>query len=317
MIGLVTFFGISILLIISLIILIFLFGNKASKVIKELKILEEEKANISQELSVNKNSLINIKETIEEENQRLLRLKDGADNAYEEIKSLSQKAFNNYCEVLLNAYDEKDQEYKDLTENLQKSYQETQEEIMRQLDMERAELDKIRSTRAAAQQAQLKEKEIKEKLAFYCLPLSPSDKKDIDILEGIRSQLTKPRILSMLIWSTYFQKPMTTLCNNVLGTSQVTGIYKITNQKTGECYIGQAVNVSDRFKQHAKCGLGIDTPPGNKLYKAMLEYGIQNFSWELLEKCPQSQLNEKEFYYIQLYDSYNMGYNSNTGISKK
>ena len=45
----------------------------------------------------------------------------------------------------------------------------------------------------------------------------------------------------------------------------------------------------------------------------MLEYGLYNFSWELLEQCKPEELNEKEKFYISLYDSYNFGYNSNTG----
>ena len=49
-----------------------------------------------------------------------------------------------------------------------------------------------------------------------------------------------------------------------------------------------------RWKDHAKCGLGIDTPASNKLYKAMLEDGLYNFSFELLEKCSRDELNEKE-----------------------
>mgnify|MGYP003295236773 CR=1 FL=1 len=48
----------------------------------------------------------------------------------------------------------------------------------------------------------------------------------------------------------------------------------------------------------------------------MMESGIYNFSFELLEECPSAQLNEKERYYIDLYDSYNYGYNSNRGINK-
>ena len=109
---------------------------------------------------------------------------------------------------------------------------------------------------------------------------------------------------------------MTALCNNILGTAIVSGVYKITNQETGECYIGQAVDVAKRWKDHAKCGLGIDTPVNNKLYKAIQEYGIWNFSWELLEKCDKELLNEKEKYYIELYDSKNYGYNSSIGIKK-
>jgi hypothetical protein len=63
-----------------------------------------------------------------------------------------------------------------------------------------------------------------------------------------------------------------------------------------------------------KCGLGIDTPASNKLYQAMKKDGIENFTFELLEECELKNLNEKEAFYIKLYDSYNFGYNSNTGI---
>jgi hypothetical protein len=62
--------------------------------------------------------------------------------------------------------------------------------------------------------------------------------------------------------------------------------------------------------------LGIDTPAGNKLYKAMQEVGLENFSFELLEECSKDELNEKEKYYIELYQSYEFGYNSNAGIKK-
>ena len=179
------------------------------------------------------------------------------------------------------------------------------------------DLEQLKATRAAIIQANIKEKEIEENSTFYCLTISEIDKADIKMLENIKPQLNKPRVLSMLIWSTFFQKPMTTLCNNIIGTSTVTGIYKITNQVTKECYIGQSVDISKRWKDHAKCGLGIDTPAGNKLYKAMQTYGIWNFSWEVLEQCSKDLLDEKEKYYIELYDSYNFGYNSNTGIGRK
>jgi len=80
---------------------------------------------------------------------------------------------------------------------------------------------------------------------------------------------------------------MTTLCNNILGINKVSGIYKITNIKDNKCYIGQSVDIATRFKNHAKCGLGIDTPANNKLYQAMEKEGLENFTWELLEKCPK------------------------------
>ena len=184
---------------------------------------------------------------------------------------------------------------------------------MQESDAVKAELTKIKETRAAAIEALIREKEIEEKLSFYCLQTTDNNLRDIAVLESVKIKLTNPRILSMLIWQTYWRTPMTNLCNNVIGNTVKTGIYKITNQKTKECYIGQAVDLASRWKDHAKCGLGIDTPVGNKLYKAMQEFGIWNFSWEVLEFCPRDQLNEKEKYYIELYDSKNFGYNSTSG----
>lgn len=237
------------------------------------------------------------------------------DNSFESRKELSKKAFENYCNVLDNNYKEKEIEYNESISLLETSYENYQNKLMRETDEIRTSLDSIRATRTAAIQAQIKEKEVKEKSSFYCLPLNAVDKNDIEFINGMKSRLSQPRILSMLIWQTYFQKPMTTLCNNVLGTSVVTGIYKITNQQNDMCYIGQAVDVATRWKNHAKCGLGIDTPAGNKLYKAMLEEGIWNFSWELIEECPRNELDAKEKFYIELYQSKDFGYNTLKGNS--
>ena len=175
---------------------------------------------------------------------------------------------------------------------------------------------KLAASIEATIKARVREKEIKEQLDFYCLQIDPIDLSDIETLEKVKSRLSKPRILSMLIWQTYYQKPMTQLCNDVLGTSVVTGIYKITNQTTDQVYIGQARDMAARWKEHAKCGLDIDRPAGNKLYQAMIEDGLQNFSWELLEECSATELNEKERKYIELYQSAKFGYNSNKGVSK-
>ena len=65
-----------------------------------------------------------------------------------------------------------------------------------------------------------------------------------------------------------------------------------------------------------KCGLGIDTPANNKLYQAMYKEGLTNFTFELLEECSNEQLDEKESFYINLYNSKNYGYNGNAGNKK-
>lgn len=267
------------------------------------------------EYELNKVHYDNLQNQINQEKEHLLDLQDNSSKMLDTQKELSQKAFENYCKVLDKQYDEYELEYNEHNAILEEAYARRQLELIHEMTEVQKELDKVKATRTAALQAQIREKEIEEKLSFYCLSIAETDIRDIGVLEAVAPKLSKPRVLYMLIWQTFFRTPMTNLCNNIIGTTVKSGIYKITNIKTKECYIGQAVDLASRWKDHAKCGLGIDTPAGNKLYKAMQEYGIWNFSWEILEEVPPAQLNEKEKYYIELYDAKNFGYNSNKGVT--
>jgi hypothetical protein len=100
--------------------------------------------------------------------------------------------------------------------------------------------------RTSALEAQLREKEIKEQKEFYSLKIPENDLKDAKILRDIEYKLSNPRVLRMLIWQTFYQKPMTQLCNNIIGTKAESGIYKITNQITDSCYIGQSLDLAER-----------------------------------------------------------------------
>ena len=246
---------------------------------------------------------------IEEGKKHLSTIQNAIDNQQE----MSSNAFKNYCDILEKKYKEVEEEHDMEIEALNTAYSNLQLKLLREADEVRSDLDKIKATRTAAIEAARREKDIESNLTFYCLDISDADKIDIAKLEALKPSLNKPRVLSMLIWQTWFQKPLKALSANVVGATDATGIYKITNIKTKECYIGQAIHIKDRWVEHVKCGLGIDTPAGNKLYKAIQEFGLWNFSFEVLEKCPREQLNEKEKYYIDLYSSYDYGYNSTRG----
>lgn len=49
------------------------------------------------------------------------------------------------------------------------------------------------------------------------------------------------------------------------------------------------------------------------LSQAFRKYGIENFTFEILEECEPTELNDKEMYYISLYNTYFNGYNETTG----
>lgn len=48
-------------------------------------------------------------------------------------------------------------------------------------------------------------------------------------------------------------------------------------------------------------------------YMALRKYGLENFSYEVLDYCSKKDLNKKEEYYINYYDTYKNGYNATAG----
>ena len=229
-------------------------------------------------------------------------LQEQTNQRCERSKEESWRAFEKYVEGLDEYY-----------VKVEKDFDKSLNDIQKVIEEHREELEQIRQTYAAAREAQIREEELANQADFYSLHLTDIEKSTISLIEELKPRIPEPRVLCMLIWTTFFQKQTTALCNQVLGTTAVCGIYKITNKLTGLSYIGQAVNVADRWKQHVKCGLGIDTPSQNKLYKAMLKDGVTNFTFELLEQCDKQLLNEKERFYINLYQAYEFGYNSTKG----
>lgn len=176
------------------------------------------------------------------------------------------------------------------------------------------ELENIKNSLNAGIQAKIREQEKQQQLEFYKIQINKNDLEDIMYLCNLRSKLHQPEILNKLIWSTYYQKKVTEMCNRILGTETICGIYKITNLITEQCYVGQSVDIATRWKAHCKCGLGIDAPATNKLYNSMQGYGLHNFTFEVIETCSREKLNEKERLWIETYSADTLGLNSNKGV---
>lgn len=89
-------------------------------------------------------------------------------------------------------------------------------------------------------------------------------------------------------------------------------IYIIKNKINNKVYIGQTLTgVEERYKQHMKPSA---TKKSYKIYKAIAKYGSNNFYYEILESnVPEDVINDREIYWIETFDSFEKGYNSNTG----
>lgn len=89
---------------------------------------------------------------------------------------------------------------------------------------------------------------------------------------------------------------------------KICGIYKITNKITSEAYIGQSVDIYDRWTKHKA--------PSHQKYHlqyALDKYGVDNFTFEIIEECLPQDLDERERYWIAFYDTYKHGYNETLG----
>ena len=91
------------------------------------------------------------------------------------------------------------------------------------------------------------------------------------------------------------------------------GIYLITNLINGKQYIGQSVGIQHRWVQHK------NSKENYPISKAIRKYGRDNFKFEIIENCSPEELDEKEIYYIKVYNTiipngYNVTYGGGQGL---
>lgn len=81
----------------------------------------------------------------------------------------------------------------------------------------------------------------------------------------------------------------------------MTGVYKITNRITNDFYIGQSKNIKKRLYNHRYPGIHSE-----RFESDIQRYGWDNFSFEVIEECPETELIEREAFYIEkLKPTYN------------
>lgn len=83
----------------------------------------------------------------------------------------------------------------------------------------------------------------------------------------------------------------------ILPEKNTIGIYKITNPK-GRVYIGQSMCIRSRWilykNYHCKAQ--------SMLYRSFNKHGVENHTFEILTTCNESELNDLERYYQDVYN---------------
>ena len=238
--------------------------------------------------------------------------KGAADRFYDESMKMAQ-------EKLSEALEREGQSYQQAIDTFQAELDQIKADSVNQFTWEMQErkklieettalLKEMQEKVAAAVEAAKRQEEMETQQNFYRIQLSDIDLEEIERLRAVEPYLRNKEALNKVIWKVFYEKPTTDLIGRVIGSIQATGIYKITNIQNQKCYVGQAVNLGDRWKQHIKKGLGADPPTRNKLYPAMKEVGPENFTFEVIEQCDRASLDSREDYWQEYFKAKEFGY---------
>ena len=246
-----------------------------------------------------------LQQEVIDRDQVLKVLKENGVQTIEHELSMYRNSMQSLKERLRN---ECELEYHIILEDLAETF--TQESECRRMAIQELEdtLATLKATIDSAVEANKREVAKEQEQNFYRLNISEKDLEEIKQLRLVADLLRDKEPLNKVIWKVYYEKPTTDLVGRVIGPGVHTGIYKITNLQNQMCYVGQAANLADRWKQHIKRGLGAETPTKNKLYPIMQSVGVENFSFEVIEECDRSKLNEREDYWQEYFHAIDFGY---------
>lgn len=213
-----------------------------------------------------------------------------------EIDKQKKEIFDNYGEVV--------KEYEEKKARAKEKYDKVMEEYDATIIKKKKEIQNL------IEQFK-KDEEARKESDFYRIAIPESFKDDIAKLKSIAAQLSKPSTLYKLIWKEYYENSFNAMVGRVLGSdADKSGIYKITNINNQMVYIGQAVNIGSRWRTHVKRGLKAEEGTSNRLYTALWEEGVENFTFQVVEFCDRKDLTEREKFYISFYNTKEYGYNS-------
>ena len=289
---------------------------------------------------IHQNQILKIKEdelkgqiaNIQSEYNTISAKRDEIKNSLDDLEKQSAQAAKKFYESARQAAQVSfDQEVENISATLEQDREQTKQlylettqecvlEFQKEIDSKQQELTQIqtaleqeRKNVDVAVEAAKRRQEMENQQDFYRLVLTDEDVSEIKHLREVLPYLRDKTPLNKVIYKVYYEKPLTDMIGRVVGPGIHTGIYKITHIQSGKCYVGQAANIADRWRQHVKRGVGAEDWTRNKLYPAMYSLGVENFSFEIIEECERSKLNEREKYWTEFFHAQDFGYSIRSG----
>ncbi len=92
-------------------------------------------------------------------------------------------------------------------------------------------------------------------------------------------------------------------------TTPLVGIYGFRHKQHGKWYVGQSLDIYDRWSRYKR----LSCESQRKWYNALIKYGYDAFEAVIIEQCDATLLDEREIFWIKEKDSVKNGYNIKAG----
>lgn len=236
-------------------------------------------------------------ENIEKLNKRIEQLTETNNEKREKLHELEKK---------MSGLDVKDEAVNLVKEELDKLHLQIKDEqaklegwrqeksqLEKELEDVKGELDEWKNTMAVTRTLDLEEVATRNEE----LELDAEDERLIRLVDEVVEMVPElGKELKGVIWKKVWLPRMQKMCKNA-GAWGTCGIYRLVRLEDGASYIGQAVDIKERWYQHAKKIVGVDDKGGEWVYKGVSR--VDEFRWEVLEVVEDKRLlGEKERFWI-------------------
>lgn len=199
-----------------------------------------------------------------------------------------------------------------LCQELDKYEQDKRQILTEELENLTAQVEDYREKQRLINEALLRERAVKEQQDFYRVKLSSEEKEDIQNLTAFLPKIHNSSALYKIVYDLFVSRAVKEMEKRVLNNESFSGIYKITGPD-GRIYIGKSTDIKSRWQQHCKSAFHTGTISWAAIHDEMEKVGIDQFTFEVIERTSKENLTDREKFWIRFYDSDKTGYNMRIG----